>query len=379
LNLTARFRRFEMNDRTPDLFLPLRVTGDRSVSVGPFEREHYSHERSTGRFEATWRPTSGASLKLGWNWDEWRRDAVSREVPKTTEHTPRASLDVSVANWLSVRTSASRGWKRYPFNTYTQVAAAQNPDLRKLEMADRNQDRVEFAAIVTPPSDASVTVTYGLGHSSYVHSAYGVTDDHNWNLGADGSWSLQDRVSLFARYMYEHLTMGMNSRTRTTGALLTNYSWDWRSIVEDKLHTVGAGIEITAVPDRLETSLRWDFYDAWNQVQASNPNGPPAGGTAAQNLQATAADFPPFTKRLNSLEASVRYRVSANWYATARYTFERFREFDVRTNGLIPTPPPPTAQGDVFMGNDVLNYDAGVLSITLGYNIGMAAPRLGGR
>lgn len=372
LNLTARFRRFEMKDETPDLFLPLRVTGDRSVSVGPFEREHYSHERSTGRFEAVWRPAQGASLKLGWNWDEWRRDAVSREVPKTTEHTPRASLDVSVANWLSVRTSVSRGWKRYPFNTYTQVAAAQNPELRKLEMADRNQDRIEIAANVTPPGDAAVTLTYGLGHSDYVNSAYGVTDDLNWNVGADVSWNPQERVTLFGRYVYEHSAMEQRSRTRTSGALLNNLTWDWLGVVEDRLHTVGAGLEITAVPDRLEASLRWDFYDAWNQVQGSNPNGPPTGGTATQNLQATAANFPPFTKRLNALEASVRYHVSANWYATARYTLERFREFDVRTNGLIPTPPPPTAQGDVFMGNDVLNYNAGVLTITFGYNFGMA-------
>lgn len=373
VNVSARFRRYAMDDQTPDLTLPLRVTSDRGITVGPFEREPYSHTRNAGRFDATWRPAGGVALKLGWNWDQWKREA-HRETPTTNEHTPRAALDVSVSNWLSVRTSVARAWRRY--DSYTQVAAAQLPELRKFDMADRDQDRLDFTATVTPPGEFSLSLTYGLGTNDYLHSAYGVQDDNNWNAGGDASWSPHERVTLFGSYLYERFTMVQQSRTRVSPTLLSNLTWDWIGTLKDRLHTAGAGVQLLAVPDRLEASVSWDFYDARTDVLGMNPS-TPTGGTAAQNAQATAADVPPFTKTLHTVNASARYRFAANWSATVQYTFEQFRESDVRTNGLVPAPLAPAVQGDLFLGNDVLNYRAGILVITLGYNVGMAPPALG--
>ncbi len=375
LNVSARYRRFAMTDKTPDLIVPLIVINDRSITAGPLERERYSHSRNTGRLDAVWRPAPDVSLKLGWNWDQWKR-GTEREVPTTNEHTPRAALDVSVANWLSVRTAVSRAWRRYPFDTYTQVAAAQLPELRKLDMADRNQDRLDFSTTLTPPGDFIATLTYGLGKNDYVNSAYGVQDDHNWNIGGDISGRFQDRLTVFGSFVHEHFSVQQRNRSRATGQL-SNLTWDWIGTTNDRVNTAGAGFEVTAVPDRLEARVQWEVQDARTHMLGSNPT-TPTGGTAAQNAQATAVDMPPFTKRLHTVDASLRYRFAPNWSATAQYTMERFRESDVRTDGLVPAPPPPATQGDLFLGNDVLNYNAGILVITIGYNVGMAPPRLAG-
>jgi len=70
------------------------------------------------------------------------------------------------------------------------------------------------------------------------------------------------------------------------------------------------------VPDRLEIGGMLELSDARLENHGFNPNGPPTGGTATQNANATATDWPDITQKWLSASAFVTYRFTADWAAT---------------------------------------------------------------
>jgi hypothetical protein len=370
LNLAAKYRRYETQDKTPDLIFPIEVVSDRSLSNGPFERETHPYGRQNGRFDLGFRPLSPLNLKLTWSWERWNRTAT-REVPITHEHQPRAALDLELSQYLVVRTSYSHAWRRY--SSYVPAVAGDLAKLRRFDEADRDQDRVDVATLITPPGPFGLTLTYNLARNNYLvgqNPGYGVRDDRNWALGGDLSWAPKEGVSVYGGYLRENGRFIMQNRM--LAATTDSLSYDFVTNTNDKINTFNAGLQVTLIPEKLEIGGQWNFYDARTQVLTANPK-TPTGGTAANNLNATAGNWDPISRKIQRIDGSVRYRVASNWSATVTYGFQKLTESDFRTDGLVPAFIAPGANwnGDLTLGNDILPYRANYITITMGYNIGM--------
>jgi MtrB/PioB family decaheme-associated outer membrane protein len=353
VSLTARYRYYDFDNRTPVLEFPARVRTDQTLIAGTIHNEPYSYTKQNAGVDVGWRPFTPVSLKAGWGWEQWSRPREMREVGVTDEHTPRVALDVTPVDWLLLRTSYARAWRTA--DDYQQVAAAQLPLLRKYDMADRIRDRVDFLAEVTPFDALTLTGTFSLRQDDYHRSPYGLQDDESWAAGLDVNWFLTERVSVFAGYMREEFDARMRSRSRTgTVDLIDN---DWVARNRDSVDTYSLGVDAALVPGRLDLRLAYNFMSAFARMQAATPLTPTLAAAAA------VTDFPNIRQQLHVLETTLRYHFAPNWSAGLRYAFEHFRQSDFRTDVMQPY----MGGDDIWLGARIPDYTAHIISALVRY------------
>ena len=75
--------------------------------------------------------------------------------------------------------------------------------------------------------------------------------------------------------------------------------------------------------------------------------------------------MPAFEDNLFRLDTGLRYHFSKAWTLGFAYAFESFTKHDWRTDTLNPFL--PGVVSSIWLGNDVKNYTAHIVALTLGY------------
>jgi MtrB/PioB family decaheme-associated outer membrane protein len=367
VSLGARFRHYELDDRTPAIALAGRVVNDRTLSVpaSPLERHRYPYARQSAGVDMRWRIAAPVALQLDYGYDEWKRDLHVREVTRTAEHTPRVVLDITPTDWLAIRSSYLRSQRRG--DDYQEWASAQLPLLRKHDVADRDRERLDLSADVTTWPTLNFGASLAFGTSEYPDSPYGRSRDADRAAGVHAVWTPDQRVTMNVSVLRETFEVRQRSRYRVPPAQLDNESYDWVGNTDDEVLTAGLGITATVLPRRLDVGLGWDRVHVTSTMRALNPTAP-TGGTDGQNAAAVGTDFPDITYTLTPASAWIRYRLGDNWSVNARYGYERFEQVDFRVDGLV-----PGTGADILMGNDLENYRSQVLTVGIRF-----APRIPG-
>jgi len=359
LSLSYRFRAFSFREHAEVEEVPVRIVNDRSIS-GAAERHDHPFTRKNADVSATWRfDQAPVTVSAGYGWDHWLRDEEARNMHRLTEDIGRASVDYAPFDWLSMRTSYSRGFRRGS-DPYIQNEPVDLPEHRRFDQADRDRERTVAKALVMPRDELSFSVNWEVGKDEYPHTLYGTQSDQTTLIGGDVSWAPGHRFSLDAGYGRETFLTRMRARYRTTGQL-TNLSYDWVANNRDVVTTTNFGFTAVIVPDQWEAGGRLDIARARFVMATYNPT-TPTGGTAAQIFAATASDLPEVTQTMQPMTLYVRYRYSDEWAATLRYQTERYDQNDFRTLGLR-----PAESTGIFLGNNFNNYDARFLTFTVSY------------
>ncbi len=364
VTVNARYRRYDFQDKTPDISVPILVISDRTMAAGA-AREAFPFTRDNADVSASWRPIAPVTLTAGYGWDRIERDTAVRNVNRASENTRRVSLDYTGISWLTLRGTVSYATRRA--DGYHQLTTAENPDTRRFDEADRNVSRVSFLALATPIDQIDVMATVDVGRTNYINSDFGVQKDNSDALGGEIDWSPSSRFSIGGGFVHESYRNQFRSRYRTgnTPATLANPTWDWLAINTDASNVASANFRAVLIPDRLEAGGLWEFSKSHFLMAANNPT-TPSGGTAAQNASATAVDFPEATQKLQPLSLYVRYLVLREWAMTLQYQSDYYNAYDFRTTGLQ-----PATGNHVFLGNDLRNYGARYLTISLSYRPGL--------
>ena len=150
--------------------------------------------------------------------------------------------------------------------------------------------------------------------------------------------------------------------------MLDNTTFDWVARVEDRISTIVAGFSYAMLADRLEAGAQYDWSRARAAMKASNPV-TPTGGSAAQNTNAGAVDYPAITQRFNPASAYLRYSPGPNWSAALSFTYEQYKDDDFRNNNLK-----PATGADIFLGNEYRDYTAGILAFSIQYRLPVCVP-----
>lgn len=355
--IAARYRRYALRDHTAALTLPAVVVNDRTLDTAPEAAVRYPFTKDNADASLGWRPATAVALTAGLAWERWDR-ADRRNVGRLSERSPRLALDLTPADWLLLRTTVSKAWRRG--EGYKQILDDELPELRRFDQANRDRSRVDLLAQLTPRDQLGITATYALGRDEYPASLYGLQSDHNAVIGGDVTWTPTPRLSVGASYTREDYRNRQRSRYREP-TTLSNTTYDWVARSNDRITTIGADVSATLLPERLELSARLDYSRAALHMLAANPTAP-TGGTASQIRSATASDFPEITQELYPVSVALTYRLAPDWSLMARYLTESYDQVDFRSAGLR-----PATGADLFLGNDYRDYTAQILTITIGY------------
>jgi MtrB/PioB family decaheme-associated outer membrane protein len=394
LRLVARLRSFDYSNQTPEFHIPAMALADRSIAVADSQTSaHLPFTKSNAEFNANYLFARAFSVTAGYAYETWKRDAEERNIAKTTEGTPKVSVDFTGLEWVTLRGSYAKGTRRG--NNYQDSTDAFDfPGFRRFDEGNRNRDRTALVALFTPNDRVNFSLSWQDWNDKFP-VAFGAQSDKSNMVGVDADWSPGNRFSVGAGYSIENIDYILKSRYKTGNRgtpTFDNPTWIWFSVDKGKSTVAYATFTAALIPNKLDAG--GTFSSAYSRFEDRNYNPTtPSGGTVAQNYNATAYDFPEVWSKKWPLALFLSYRYTADWGMTLRYQMETYRQNDFRTlnpdcyNKVTPAVPvavdpnctnstnniPPgtdlsTAIGAFrFLGNNFRNYDAGWFTFTLSY------------
>jgi MtrB/PioB family decaheme-associated outer membrane protein len=394
LTLVARYRTFDLSNQTAAFSIPAMIVSDRTVTLADSEKfEAHPFTRSNTNLSSTYLVVPGLALTAGFGLEQWERDTAVRNIAKTTERMPRASVDFTTFDWFTLRTSYLYGSRRG--NTQYTESATEITGFRRFDEADRNRTRVSVSGTVTPIDPVTIGLMVEAGNDKYPNSLYGVQRDKSFAKGLDVDVTPASWFSTSIGWLREDVKDSANYRYRTGAvgsATYDNATYRWMNTNKDKNTTWYANLAATIVPEKIEVVGSWSLIDSHWQMFNANPV-TPTGGTAAQNLAATAQDWPEVSQRLQPLSVELRYRYASDWAMTLRVQAEHYAQNDFRTlapvfttTGLNSDPrlALPWGPGDLpgtigqvagsatgqyhFLGNNYHPYTANSVTLLLSYH-----------
>ncbi len=369
LTLTARYRVYDYNDQTDEIIFDGRVDADQTFNLEDTRATRFPYTKHNAGMDARWRILTPLAFTVGMGWERWDRTDKHREAPITDEFMPKASLDYTPTDWMLLRATYAPSFREInDYNSFAHVAhvsleepglgtGTQHFRLRKFDEANRDRQRADLLLQLTPLDTLTTSLTYSIRKDDYTHSLFGLQKDDSWAAGIDVTWTPHERLSMSASYVREESLAQLRSKYRAA-AELDNPTYDWVARNSDAIDTFGAGVNATLIPRVLDLGLNWNFSYALWRMKAFNPLTPTPAAASA-----TAVNFPAIEDTLNRLEAFLRYHFWKNWTAKLQYVFESFQKTDFRTDHLLPS----EGTTNIFLGNDLKNYDAHILALTLAY------------
>jgi len=394
LTLTGRYRTFDLSNSTPAFGIQAMVVSDRTVALADSEKfEPHPFTKTNMFVGANYLLWTGLTVSAGYGWEDWKRDPAVRNIEKTSETVPRASIDYTGVPWFSLRTSYIGGSRRG--NTPYTEAATEILNFRRFDEADRDRTRLSFNASVMPVDQLTLGLTVESGMDKFPHSQYGVQQDKSIAHGIDVDLSPTRWLNASAGWMRENVKDSANYRYRTGAVGSVTYdnpTYRWMNTNKDRNTTMFAALNATVIPERLDLIGTWSMIDSHWQMFNDNVT-TPTGGTAAQNLSATAQDWPEVSQRLEPLSMGLRFNYRPDWAITFGFNSESYRQTDFRTvapvfttTGLNDGPVMPVgyAPGDLpgtigqvagsntgqyhFLGNNFRPYHATYFTLLVAYH-----------
>jgi putative beta-barrel porin MtrB/PioB len=399
LTLAARYRTYDYSNQTAPFHIRAMAISDRSIALGDsLTSEVNPFTKTNSDFSASYLLLRGLSFTGSYGIEDWKREAEIRNVAKTTEKTPRASVDYTGIEWLNLHASYSQGTRRG--GDYTQ-AATEILGFRRFDLADRDRKLATVMASVTPIDQVTLGAEYRLADDKFPHSQYGTQSDKSTMTGFDVDVTPVDRVNVSVGYSTEKVNNILNSRYRTGAAGTPTYdnpTYKWTNRNTDKDYTTYANLNAVLVPDRLDFVGSLSIVDAHFWVYNVNPT-TPTGGTATQNLSATVENWPEVSQRMTPIALGLRYRQSEDWAFTLRFQSEKYNQTDFRTvapiftnTGLSTGTPITSFTGDLpgsigtgagvtgqyhFLGNNFRPYNVQWVTLLVTYHPSMLPFRVG--
>ena len=378
LTVSARYRLYDFDDMSDELIFPGHVVNDRPpVSTEPRRATRFEYTKHNADVDARWRFDSMFATTLGVGWERW--DRISHREADSDEYSGKLALDATPLDWLLARLTYRPSLRRISdYNTFAHLehtvveevtpdeeAQGQSPLLRKFDEADRNRHRVDLLVQLSPLEGLTVTPTASYRYDDYDDSFFGLRNAENWTIGFDVGWAPAAWMAVNAGYSYERIDQEQRSRSRpVTGAVTFDFpDFDWVSDNVDTFHTIYATARATLIPDVLEWLFEASYSRGNTEIKTRNPV-TPTSGTAAQRTTATAKPFADLENTLLRLGTAVRYRFAKAWSVSLGYFFEKFDEQNYRTDTLNPF---QTATASIYLGNDLKDYTAHVITLALGY------------
>jgi len=341
LRLNAAYIHDERDNETTWATYPSVVTDVFTVPSRPRTNLPYSFNQDRVKLSGDYRVTPGTVVMAGYDYDQRKR--TYQEVSKTEENTywgkisnrPFDNVDAS----LKLSHSNRDGSKYRPV---PEIVPAENPLLRKFNMADRDRDAARLRLDVVASDTVSLGFGFDYSRDDYSDSDIGLTDGRDRGYSADLSWMITEEASmhLFANRQQ------VDSRQRGSA---TYSSSDWSAETRDTVDTVGVGVKYAVIQDKLD--LGADYTYARSRTKTDVNTGLPN------------AAFPKLKNSLNSLRLYANYRLNETLSLVTSYWYEKYDSDNWMIDGVTPS----TIPNVLAYGDDPPRYRVHLIRAALRY------------
>ena len=339
LRVNAALRYNDRDNKTPsDVFN--WVTTDGFVAA-PRRNLPYSFTDTTASLSTDYHVSS--STVLGGGYDYAKKERTHQEVNNTTEDTFWARVNVRVRENIDLAARAAHADRSASgYNPVADIDPAENPLLRKFNMADRERDTASLQASFIPHERVSIGLDVEYAQDDYSNSPLGLTNSRETDFNIDTSVMLTEASSL-------HLYAGRQLIKSRQAGSQTFSTPDWHAKNDDTYDSFGIGVRHQLVKNRLAIGADYVLSRATGKVAVET--GSPGG------------NFPDLKSDLDSVKLYADYRLKENLTLHAAYWYEHYNSKSWMLDGVNSD----TIPNVISFGEDSPDYDVHAVMMSLRY------------
>ena len=313
--LSARFRVYDFDNRTPPFEQPAYVRADQTVSASALgESEPFGYRRDFLDLNAVYSGLPYASLRVGYSMEH--DDRTFRFLDETTDHMLRASVDTAGFSWLMVRAQYEHS-KRTGEGFDEQAFSAINEQLslRQFDISDRVRDRLSTVLQVTPNDMIGVTATVGVGRDDRPDEFFGLLDNDHFFYTVALDFTPSTAVGAGLSYGRESYDTLQRSRQANPGVQFDDPTRDWNADGDEDVDTITASLDLPELAPKTGLRVAYDYSRGRSRyVYLLTPN---SSLTPPEQL-------PPVRHVMQRAQADVRYDLTDRIGVGLSYWFDRF-------------------------------------------------------
>ncbi len=308
-DLTSKlsYRYYDFKNNTPELFLtskmaPCNIGAVVNCYPNGVDAIAMGYIKQNAGEELNWRPTKEWNFGAGYGYE--RYDWTRADVNATNENSGKIFADWKPSSWLTLRSSGYYAVRRYEnYNNLLYVGNFQWPNntgsmqyaqsYRQLMYDNRNTWKANFAADFVAVHNLTITPTVKYQDTNYgvdPNNQQGLQDSKGWATGVDAVYVVNPSTSFMVGYMFEYNTQLLYGCAGPTQEGVANPACTPASITNDKstVHTLTAALRYAAIPDKLDTELRYTASHGRDNMEFDIPGSNfPVDLTWFQRLDAT--------------------------------------------------------------------------------------------
>jgi MtrB/PioB family decaheme-associated outer membrane protein len=343
LRLTGSYDRDVRDNKTPVDTYPV-VTTD--MLLGPTPRDNTPYSWTIDRFKVLGDYASDklpAAMRLTGGVEYEIRDRTYQEVVYTREWTLWGKVKAQPLENLSTWLRLEHAWRdNSTYGTATWFGYAENPLLRKFNLADRRRNAVEARLDYTVNTKVSVGLSGELTDDDYNDTSIGLVSARSGNVAAEVAFAIAEGTNGRAWLQLQQIRSKQNGSESFAAP-------DWTGRVKDKFEVLGFGIKHTAPESKYEVGADLTFSRARSEVSVDDGTGPPA--------------FPDAKTSINSVKLYGAYRINDKVSVAGSYAYEHYSSDDWRYDNVGPA----TLPNLLALGIQPPHYSVNVFRVAVRY------------
>ncbi len=346
--LNAAYRYNDRDNETPQATYTW-VSTDVFISPTPRTNLPYSFTLRTVEVSADYR--TAPHTKVSFGVDREIHERTFQEVEETRENTIWLKLIERPKDNVDLLFKVARADREVSnYDPVAEIVPAQNPLLRKFNMADRERDIVGLQATVTASDRVSFGAGLALANSDYTDSTIGLLESRELNVNADTSVMLSEKTSV--HFFIDHQRIKSEqagSQAYPAPPPVIPTPADWFADEDDTINTAGIGVKHVLMENKLDVGADYTVSQSRGEITVTPAvPGPP---------------FPDLKTKLNSLKLFATYRLKEKLSLNAAYWKESYDTSDWQLDGVMPSTTPSV----LTFGETSPEYDVNVVSVSVRY------------
>jgi MtrB/PioB family decaheme-associated outer membrane protein len=361
---TLRFRQEKMEDKTPLLGLPYGfVNYDQAWSRTAAETEAASNTKTVFGFDGDYSFTKQVDLSV--LVEHRMRDLPEwREVVKDAENVFGAKLHLRPMDNLDAAVGYQMGQRRMDAFIEEAYDGAEWADLRRYDVADRDQTKFDGSVSWSPSTLLDLSVSGWLGKDDYLDTKYGLQSVENTQVFGEGTVHAAKNLDLSGGFGYgQQKGKQASIENPNAGESDTMSVAPWTANLEDKSAYGFARMDWWNKGKKFQVTTEYTFTRDMQSYDFAHVILPSASGIIPANVAATTAiNWPNSFYRVHdvALTTTWHYAPQTDVGCTYGYTSADFADQLYQNVPYVNVNPTNVATGAsaIFLGASRTGYVA---------------------
>ena len=342
LRLNAELRYHERDNRTPVNTYNYVILDSHSTANTVVDNNPYSYENNRFKLDANYRFNAITSLRGGYKYSEMKRSYVNAEREDTEEDTLYAKWKLKAHSTLDLtfkaETSQRDGSDYVPQSN-------ENPAMKKYFLADRDRNTYGLMIDYMATEKLFLSARADYNKDEYSDSTLGLTEAEQPVYTVDFSYTPAHNITTYGYYTYEEIQSSQNGEVVAGSG--------WTAEFNDTFDTAGLGAKLTDLG-------KWE-------IGADLVYSKSSGAIQMTNLAAlgTETQYPDTRTELSSVKLWTTYNYSKRVSYKFGYWYEKYTADNWAIDGYQPYD--PAVENILLLGNETLDYDVHVVTLSASY------------